>query len=58
MKLNRAIAIGLVAAALAGAAQAQEPDPNLPAVKAVCGRCHGEAQFMDVAANSNNAATA
>jgi hypothetical protein len=22
-------------------------DPNLSAVKAVCGRCHGEGQFMD-----------
>jgi DNA uptake protein ComE-like DNA-binding protein len=46
---NRAPAI-LVAVALAatsGLAAAQPKDPNLEAVKAVCGRCHGEAQFMD-----------
>jgi DNA uptake protein ComE-like DNA-binding protein len=38
---------GLALAFAAPAALAQDADPNLPAVKAVCGRCHGEAQFMD-----------
>lgn len=32
---------------MAGVAAAQDPDPNRPAVDAVCGRCHGAAQFMD-----------
>ena len=32
---------------IAGAAAAQDPDPNRAAVDAVCGRCHGAAQFMD-----------
>lgn len=43
----RAILAGAVLALAAGAASAQESDPNLPAVKAVCGRCHGAGQFMD-----------
>jgi hypothetical protein len=40
------VMIGL-ALALAGPAAAQTDDPNFPAVQAVCGRCHGAAQFMD-----------
>lgn len=48
MKLtSAAVAIGL-SVVLGGAAHAQAPaDPNLAAVKAVCGRCHGEGQFAD-----------
>lgn len=43
---SAAIAVGLFAAVLGGTAHAQAADPNLAAVKAVCGRCHGETQFM------------
>jgi hypothetical protein len=38
------LAVGLGGAA---AVCAQPQDANLPAVKAVCGRCHSELQFMD-----------
>jgi DNA uptake protein ComE-like DNA-binding protein len=41
---SAATALGLCVA-LGGTAQAQPADPNLAAVKAVCGRCHGETQF-------------
>jgi DNA uptake protein ComE-like DNA-binding protein len=37
----------IVAAFLAGAALAADPDPNLEAVQAVCGRCHTTAVFLD-----------
>jgi DNA uptake protein ComE-like DNA-binding protein len=43
----RAILLAAALALSAGAAAAQPADPNLPAVTAVCGRCHGAAQFMD-----------
>jgi DNA uptake protein ComE-like DNA-binding protein len=42
----RAIVLASFLTLAAGAAAAQE-DANYPAVKAVCGRCHGAAQFMD-----------
>lgn len=42
-----AAAISLAACALAPGARAQAADPNLAAVNAVCGRCHGASQFMD-----------
>lgn len=43
----RAVLLAGVLALSAGAASAQEEDANYPAVKAVCGRCHGAGQFMD-----------
>ena len=44
---HKAAAVGLSLTLVAGAAAAQDPDPNRAAVDAVCGRCHGAAQFMD-----------
>lgn len=43
----RVIFLAAALALAAGAAAAQEQDPNYGAVKAVCGRCHGAGQFMD-----------
>jgi hypothetical protein len=43
----RTLVLASLLTLLAGAAAAQENDPNYPAVKAVCGRCHGAGQFMD-----------
>ncbi len=37
----------LILAGWGGAAAGQDVDPNFAAVQAVCGRCHGAAQFMD-----------
>ena len=50
---HRTAAVGFIVflvcgiAGVTGAAAAQDRDPNRPAVDAVCGRCHGAAQFMD-----------
>lgn len=40
-------AVALILAGWAGVAAAEDADPNFAAVQAVCGRCHGAAQFMD-----------
>lgn len=50
LRSYRAAAMGFIITLMAGvwgAAAAQDRDPNRPAVDAVCGRCHGAAQFMD-----------
>ena len=46
-RLPKAAAVGLVLSLVGSGASAQDRDPNRPAVDAVCGRCHGAAQFMD-----------
>lgn len=46
-RLRKAAATGLALGLLGSGAWAQDADPNRPAVDAVCGRCHGAAQFMD-----------
>jgi len=40
------LAVAAVIFGCAAAAEAAEPDPNLPAVQTVCGRCHTTAVFL------------
>ena len=40
------LAVAAVLIACGAAAAAADPDPNLPAVQAVCGRCHTTAVFL------------